>query len=225
MMISNEIIPSRLVVIDQAFDRAMDCGIRHWVSSTEFADVPVSDEKSIWARNAPLNPVFGRTIVLAKERIHAAALSSTKNVEVYPTGGPADILLETVIRLMDKHGLISSSQFGEACGGIVASLFRYGPNARLSWHSDDPYLAAFSIYVSENWNADWGGYFAFADENDSELGIGRIVAPKFSRCVLIGPGVTHAILPLAADASAPRIAFSGFFVTSEFASQAIAKLI
>ena len=70
------------------------------------------------------------------------------------------------------------------------------------------------MYLTSDWNENWGGYFAFENASDTHCpsGFGHYVEPRFNRMVVFGSKVRHAVLSVANDAPTSRIGIAGFFV-------------
>jgi hypothetical protein len=48
----------------------------------------------------------------------------------------------------------------------TSALFYIGfPNSCVNWHPDFPEYEAMSVYLSKEWDSNWGGWFAWTEEN------------------------------------------------------------
>ena len=58
----------------------------------------------------------------------------------------------------------------------------------ITWHSDKHVKAAFTVYLNENWNADWGGYLMYVE--DGEV---KAIKPRENLGVLQENNVDHCV--------------------------------
>jgi hypothetical protein len=181
---------------------------------------------------------------LLPEGVEVSALP----VRLHPTGGPVDALIASLLESASGvEGLIGRAS--RDWGVLLGSPFLYTMGTGLSWHCDaGPYTGAFIFYAHPDWNAQWGGEllvaegcreYAAADREDgrrhrldntreSELllraGVGRYVAPKPNRLVILAGGTPHKITPvLPAAGQHPRASIAGFFVKPEGIAELLAQ--
>ncbi len=138
--------------------------------------------------------------------------------KAFPTGTHVDEIMMIARQVVFDLDLFSLGDNQDSdYGRIAVSTYRYPPGSRLPWHFDGSYLGGFAMYVSGEWNEDWGGYFAFQDNSQahSKLGIGTFVQPRNNRLIVFKSGIRHSILSIANDARKSRIGLAGFFLTRE----------
>lgn len=56
----------------------------------------------------------------------------------------------------------------------------------IPWHGDDKHLKSMTIYLNEQWDRNWGGYFLY----ETEDGI-RAELPTFNKGILFTPPLQH----------------------------------
>lgn len=86
-------------------------------------------------------------------------------------------------------------------------LYLYQENSYIQWHTDTKYLAALSIYLNEEWDKDWGGYFLYEDGEDI-----KAVIPKKNLGILQEGSVMHCVTPVISN-YVPRISLQFFIRT------------
>jgi hypothetical protein len=179
--------------------------------------------------------------VLAGPDFHAAspwleggrseALEEVFGEALHPTGAPPDYLLEVLVALAERGELEPVQAEWEH---IVGRAYVYPAGSALSWHRDDhdSFAGAFVYYAHPEWNVQWGGELFVADVEDPlalpvtpfrfenrayseallERGLGRYIAPKPNRLVVLG-AQHHRVAPVSAAAGrAVRASLAGFFV-------------
>jgi len=161
----------------------------------------------------------------------AAELEDSFGGALFPTDAPPDHLLEVLLSLAGGDGLAPVSAAWEHLAGRA---YVYPAGAALSWHRDDhaAYAGAFVYYAHPEWNAQWGGELLVADVDDPfalpvtpfrfenreyseslmHRALGRYIAPRPNRLVVLGPQ-PHRVAPVHAAAGlAVRASLAGFFV-------------
>jgi hypothetical protein len=65
----------------------------------------------------------------------------------------------------------------------------------IPWHKDQSYAGGLTVYLNEEWNEDWGGYFLYKkEENDI-----RAILPKKNLGLLQQGGIQHSTTPVHFD--------------------------
>lgn len=216
-MVETVLMEGGLLVLDDVLLESELFVVHELCRNEAFRQVEIESSKSIWLRNGSLNPEIGSSVLWIESGTDGVS-HNRLNMKSYPTGTPIDKILATVRSIGAKLGLFPLGGSEESdYGGIAASIYRYSPGSRLAWHFDGSYLGGFAMYVSGEWNEDWGGYFAFQDNSEMHrnLGIGTFVQPRNNRLILFRAGIRHSILSIANDADRPRIGLAGFFLTGE----------
>lgn len=72
----------------------------------------------------------------------------------------------------------------------------------INWHNDGSRAAAISIYLTENWDRDYGGLFSFCMNEDD--GLYTSILPKRNRAVLQSGGVDHGVTQITDQAPIRR---------------------
>ena len=65
----------------------------------------------------------------------------------------------------------------------------------IPWHEDQNYEGALTVYLNEEWQPDWGGYFLYED-NKQEI---RAILPKRNFGLLQQGGIRHSTTPVNFD--------------------------
>lgn len=212
------------VVIDDALDTERWTEV--W-SLFQFAELsPVSRTAGAWKLDDGV-PLGGDEIVTPgrDEPLGEAGSDPAR----YPSGTALDHVMEAVLGAAGEARHV----IGDAFERVTARAYVYPAGTALSWHSDDSSLfdGAFIYYAHPHWNAHWGGELMIAEgaETDGimghrfddhafsealmERGVGRYIAPRPNRLVLLG-GAPHAVAPVrAAAGAAVRATVSGFFLS------------
>jgi hypothetical protein len=97
------------------------------------------------------------------------------------------ILSENNIELHNKI-IKTIKEKTEFYGGIIV-LHMWPPLSYLGWHTDDHVKAAFTLYINDNWNEDWGGYLMYENDNEQV----ECIKPKKNLGVLQQNNVRHCV--------------------------------
>ena len=65
----------------------------------------------------------------------------------------------------------------------------------IPWHEDQNYEGALTVYLNEEWQPEWGGYFLYED-NKQEI---RAILPKRNFGLLQQGGIRHSTTPVHYD--------------------------
>lgn len=193
----------------------------------QFAELsPVSRTVGAWKLSDGL-PLGGNVIVTPPRDVELA--HDPERPDLYPS----HTALDAVITGLLSEPEACAEVVGDEWARITARAYVYPQGSGLSWHRDDSriYAGAYIYYAHPHWNAHWGGELLIAEDTDESLpimghrfeteefsqallerGMGRFVAPKPNRLVLLG-GAPHAVArvsPAAGDAV--RASVSGFFL-------------
>jgi len=58
----------------------------------------------------------------------------------------------------------------------------------IPWHGDSHVKFGATIYLNEYWDDDWGGYFAYKDNNEI-----KCIKPEYNKMVFIEPPIQHTV--------------------------------
>ena len=75
--------------------------------------------------------------------------------------------------------------------------YRSQGGSAINWHDDGSYGAAVSIYLNDDWNREFGGYFIYQRETEKVM---TAIQPTRGTSVYTSGGVLHAITPVRYDA-------------------------
>jgi hypothetical protein len=65
----------------------------------------------------------------------------------------------------------------------------------IPWHDDKTYAYTGTIYLNDNWDASWGGYFAYTDNKEI-----KCLIPAHNTGCFFTPPVMHSVLLTAGNA-------------------------
>jgi SM-20-related protein len=120
----------------------------------------------------------------------------------------------------DVWSFLQSAPFLSAIGRIIgvsdlqrtsAQASRYAPGHFLTRHDDDVQnsgrRAAFVLYLSAQWQADWGGLLQFIDRDGH---VAEAYTPMFNTLALFRVPSAHSVSMVTPLAPIPRLAVSGW---------------
>jgi hypothetical protein len=58
----------------------------------------------------------------------------------------------------------------------------------IPWHADNNAKFGATIYLNDFWDEDWGGYFAYKDNNEI-----KCIKPEFNKMIVIKPPIEHTV--------------------------------
>ena len=87
---------------------------------------------------------------------------------------------------------------------VFCSVHRWLKESGISWHGDGSYICAFTFYINNHWNNDWGGEHLCEGENST----GAWVRPKPNRLIM-NSSVNHKVSKTSSF-SDDRITIQGF---------------
>ena len=70
---------------------------------------------------------------------------------------------------------------------IGCMWYGYMRGSYIPWHDDGSSAFGATIYLNEFWDEDWGGYFAYKEDNI------RCIKPEFNKMVVIKTPVRHTV--------------------------------
>lgn len=81
-----------------------------------------------------------------------------------------------------------------------------GRYSYIPWHTDSNYAYAATVYLNEQWDREWAGYFMY----EAEGGRLEAIAPEFNKAIILKPPIEHCVtMP---NVHAPiRYAIQAFF--------------
>lgn len=88
--------------------------------------------------------------------------------------------------LTDK--IKNTSKLNLKNSNIGAAYYGWTKLSYIPWHNDVGKKKAITIYVNDNWEDDWGGYFAYKDGIDI-----RCIKPEFNKAVILEGGIWHTV--------------------------------
>jgi hypothetical protein len=60
----------------------------------------------------------------------------------------------------------------------------------ITWHNDNHVKAALTLYLNENWNANWGGFLMYLDTTDTTI---KAIKPEKNMGLLQENSVSHSV--------------------------------
>ena len=86
-------------------------------------------------------------------------------------------------------------------GEIAVMYYIMNPNAGISVHQDEDFYSwNATVYLNENWDADWGGLLLWNEDDTYFKGL----VPKKNRMVVFDTNVSHIVTPVAHTAPQER---------------------
>jgi hypothetical protein len=170
-------------VVDNFFDE-------NWIKKIKLF-IKVQQHAAVWTTNRiffPPNLVDGSGIIL---------------VNMIPS--PFDVELQDY---MVQKGILKSR-----CKFFTSLLYQGESGSYINWHYDGKAdfttlkRCGISIYLNEEWDTSWGGWFSFQTESDFI----QSYSPKFNSAVVLLKDVYHCTTPISTAASTPRLSLQMFF--------------
>lgn len=233
---------SELAVIDDFLPDEQAREFWHYFEDADFTSAHTPVVKGVW-RVDDGQPLLGPQLIWPSRPPEELLPPGVRMPEMAfnqflcPTGKPVDGVLSAIKTQASAHTDIVGTELKDWVG-ILAQLQVYPMGTGLSWHVDlDVYTGAFVYYAHREWNAQWGGellvadravrdatggirkrkhFFANDDVSDVLMsgGVGRWVAPRPNRLVILAGKDLHAIAkvdPAAGDHV--RASIAGFFIS------------
>jgi len=97
-----------------------------------------------------------------------------------------------------------------------AILYMGFPTSCVNWHPDYAEYDAMSIYLNKEWDSNWGGWFAWTEQNKGvdEYGFnpkeGKFYSPQYNTAIYSTEREWHSTTPLSTTAP-PRLSIQLFF--------------
>jgi Rps23 Pro-64 3,4-dihydroxylase Tpa1-like proline 4-hydroxylase len=71
----------------------------------------------------------------------------------------------------------------------------YSRMAFIAWHEDAKYKFSGTVYLNQQWKPDWGGYFAYEENNEI-----KAIKPVLNQGVFFVPPMQHTVFSTSLDA-------------------------
>lgn len=218
------LLNGRIVCADDVLPPALFDAARREISTTMKMSPDKVEPDRIWARNAHTNPKISSAFLLAEKAEHAAALRHVPGLNVHPVGNAIDDVLEA-IRVIAEETQVAGEP-GLDWVGLMGSAFHYDAADGMSFHTDgSDYSCAFSFYVHETWDSEWGGNFLYVDGGIGDHDDGAFLAPRPNRVILVAEDVAHAVSTVHAPPGVARLALTGFFLKPHRGAELLAGLL
>ena len=65
--------------------------------------------------------------------------------------------------------------------------YEWNQMSQINWHSDSGKKAAITVYLNEEWDPNWGGFFCWQDHSTD----GHLIVPKFNTAVIARGNPPH----------------------------------
>jgi hypothetical protein len=175
---------SSIAVINNFFDDSWKEKIKLFVK--------VQDSSPVWTTNRiffPSNLVEGNGLIL---------------VNMIP--GPFDTEIQDY---MIEKGILK-----QRCNFFTALLYQGHPGSYIKWHFDGKAdftsldRCGISIYLNEEWDSTWGGWFSFKDDNSKYI---QSYNPEYNSAVVLLKNVDHCTTPISSAATVSRTSIQLFF--------------
>lgn len=81
------------------------------------------------------------------------------------------------------------------CKKVFVMYYKMMPGAYIPWHNDSKWSFGMTVYLNKNWDRDFGGYFAFAHDNQI-----RCLPPEYNNAIFVSTPLEHCVFQIAPDA-------------------------
>lgn len=136
-------------------------------------------------------------------------------LDAYINGWNEVPLLDRVLEFINSEEVLSFVRTLTGRPDIIkgdAQATRYGPGQFLKFHTDNVTeefrVAAFVMNFTRDWDADWGGYLQFYDQN---WDIEQAFLPRFNALNIFTVPQNHSVSYVANYATGHRYAITGWF--------------
>jgi Rps23 Pro-64 3,4-dihydroxylase Tpa1-like proline 4-hydroxylase len=119
-------------------------------------------------RNNLSEPLWKTNLFWEKSIIQSSSLVSVLELK----NNFKDIFNEVKNIYIEKFPEIKNMEFG-------IHLYLWHKLSYIPFHNDEAAYVASTVYLNNNWNRDWGGFFIYEKENKYE-----IVKPEFNKCII-----------------------------------------
>jgi hypothetical protein len=153
-------------------------------------------------------------------KVQSRAAVWTHNRKFFPPDlveGPGLILVNMIPSPFDEElqdYMIKKGILKHRCSFFSGLLYQGEPGSYIKWHYDGKadftplHRCGISVYLNEEWEPSWGGWFSFQDINHEFV---QSYIPKFNSAVVLLEDVKHCTTPISPAAKYPRVTFQMFF--------------
>jgi hypothetical protein len=110
-------------------------------------------------------------------------------------------LAAIILQQLNDKGVINDKNYSVM--NYVWTRLSYIP-----WHNDNHRRNAITVYLNENWHADWGGIFLYAEDSERRKIKGYV--PRFNTAVKNNSKIQHSTTMISMDAESPRVTIQLF---------------
>lgn len=108
---------------------------------------------------------------------------------------PASLIKSSLV----ERGVIDDTDY-------VVMNYAWTKLSYIPWHNDEPHQTGITVYLNDNWDADWGGLFLYRDAENCVRGY----IPRFNCAIRNDGNLVHMVTPVALDAEEPRFTLQLF---------------
>jgi 2OG-Fe(II) oxygenase superfamily len=98
-------------------------------------------------------------------------------VNIFRIEGPIRSLIENVLKKFLNPGEMFQ----------YIQYYEWNQLSQISWHSDSGKKAAITVYLNENWDPNWGGFFCWQESSEKA----HLIVPQFNTAVVVRGNPPH----------------------------------
>jgi Rps23 Pro-64 3,4-dihydroxylase Tpa1-like proline 4-hydroxylase len=137
----------------------------------------------------PLNLINDVKSFVRQQTNHRSNYTSWNNNIIYNSSPIIIFDLNESLKIQIYPYLKQHKIFDESDYNLVKIMYYYfSPYSYIPWHDDANNNKAVTIYMNEQWNEDWGGYFAY--EANEEI---KCLKPNFNTAIVTIPPMRHTV--------------------------------
>ena len=115
-------------------------------------------------------------------------------------GSMGDVLCKSLSNKLGNLVIEEIESYIPSYKNIEINCNLWLPNSAISTHNDSHVEWAATIYLNEEWNPNFGGWFNWLEDND----IWKTILPKRNLMVINDTHQMHCVTPVSYDAPHPR---------------------
>jgi hypothetical protein len=133
-----------------------------------------------------INDAFDNEISKHSGKKTQGIIQFTKGVD----GGSVDIERYQINPIVDKD--VYEILKKRVNADFLAFYHFFQPGSHMGWHTEQGLITtAISIYLTEDWDRNWGGFICYKEEDEYKLEI-----PNFNKAVIQKAGLLHCVTPI-----------------------------
>ena len=98
----------------------------------------------------------------------------------------------TLCRLAPDFVLKKLQNYFNTSNYISTMIYLWFPNSHIAWHNDSHSEYTGTIYLNNNWNENYGGYFNYKEQKTNEI---KTVIPQHNLMLVNRGNISHCVTP------------------------------